>query len=299
MSRSFTLIDRFRVVQLFAVMLAAVWSLSACPVTALAAPAALILAPSTSGNGEFDLNFESPQHCPGDSEDGYLWQTFITPRTSSPRSLIFVLGLPEGPAPTFGLRDTFGSWIRNRNPGLTDGRVIPPTQVAISGPAFRSLQPGEYWIGIACTRENNAGVTRVERYWALGVTVSGSQQNWTVSPLDADPTPSTSMTPVSSVVSGSPAPQPEVLPEDKDATVAPPKVLEATSGAIAGDLGAVSEGEFVDAAVLPSTDEGVALTSASNERGTSLMLGAAAVLLAGCAVLLAMRRGRARTRGAA
>ena len=123
----------------------------------------------------FSLAFSEPQFCPGDSNKGYLWQTFITPVASDPATLTYAIGLPQGERFTSALRDTTGSWIRNENPGLTDGLVVPPRAVSFEGRAFDGLTTGEYWIGIACTRQGVDNVTRTIRVWSTRVSVTRAQ----------------------------------------------------------------------------------------------------------------------------
>ena len=133
----------------------------------------LEISPSSVGNSvEFSLSFTTPQYCPGDSDSGYLWQTFIIPAGSDPSSLTFSTGLPEGPDFTSALRDASGSWIRNNNPGLIDGLVVPPRSVSFSGSAFEKMKDGSYLLGLACTKQGADNVTRTVRSWATPITVS-------------------------------------------------------------------------------------------------------------------------------
>jgi len=126
---------------------------------------------SVTSEDTFALSFREPQYCPGDSNQGYLWQTFITPATTDPSSLTFEIGLPLGMGFTSGLRDPAGSWIRNNNPGLTDGLVVPPSAVSLAGPAFAGLTAGSYLLGIACTKQGADNVTRAVRFWTAPVVV--------------------------------------------------------------------------------------------------------------------------------
>ena len=165
----------------------------------------LAISPHPAGrDAVVSMSFRSPQHCQGDSEAGYLWQTFITPSTNDPVRLTYAVGLPTGRGFTTGLRDSTNSWIRNRNPGLTDGQVIPPGSVTFEGAAYDGMPDGEYLVGIACTKQSSDGVTRTTRAWSRRVRISSSSSGAFLTLLDepAPPTPTPGSTTVAPEESG-------------------------------------------------------------------------------------------------
>lgn len=154
-------------------------------------PPVLAISPQSAGrDAVVSMSFSAPQHCQGDSEAGYLWQTFITPSTNDPVRLTYAVGLPTGRGFTTGLRDSTNSWIRNRNPGLTDGQVIPPGSVTFEGAAYDGMPDGEYLLGIACTKQSSDGVTRTTRVWKRRVRISSSSNGGFLTLLD-EPAPTT------------------------------------------------------------------------------------------------------------
>lgn len=228
----------------------------------------LVLVSSTT-TGTFGLEFDSPQFCPGDSEAGYLWQTFLVQRPASPQRLTFRLGIPDGLRRGFSLRDPSGSWIRNRNPGLVDGQVIPPMHIAINQPAYRDLKAGEYWLGIACTRERSNGVTRTERVWALAVDVTASSNGqWSVTPKHQ---------PLHAEAAGELGSAPDVASVSAvDAVVSPTVEADNTSATTASAVVATSPGRL-DRTEVPALRDFVAPELVSPAAGSTTVEGSPSV----------------------
>lgn len=197
-------LEQFGAVAVFAVVL--LMSLSGMPnvgvssARADAAPVLLITPEPSQRDDVLSMTFASRQRCQGDSEAGYLWQTFLTPIENDPASLTYRLGLPKGRGFTSGLRDTTQSWVRNRNPGLTDGQVVPPDDLTFSGKAFSALPTGEYWIGVACTKQDAEEVTRTTRFWARHVAISSSANRGAFMTLLDEPEGPSSESPTSVLV---------------------------------------------------------------------------------------------------
>ncbi len=130
-----------------------------------------------SGNSDttIALSFSTAQNCPGDFNSGYLWQTFIAPRSLDPATFTYYTGLPRSSdgsdVGAKGLRTNVNSWIRNKTPGLTDGQILPPTNVVLSNATYSALS-GEYWLGIACTQDDLSFVTQTVKYWAVPITIT-------------------------------------------------------------------------------------------------------------------------------
>ena len=130
-----------------------------------------------SGNSDstIALSFAASQYCPGDFDSGYLWQTFIAPRSLDPATFTYYTGLPRSSdgsdVGAKALRNNTNAWIRNKTPGLTDGQVVPPSNVVFSNATYSALS-GEYWLGIACTQDDVSFVTQTVKYWATPITVT-------------------------------------------------------------------------------------------------------------------------------
>ncbi|MSW19670.1 MAG: hypothetical protein F2873_02130 [Actinobacteria bacterium] len=260
------------------------------------APVLLITPEPSQRDDVLSMTFASRQRCQGDSEAGYLWQTFLTPIENDPASLTYSLGLPKGRGFTSGLRDTTQSWVRNRNPGLTDGQVIPPDDLTFSGKAFNAIPAGEYWIGVACTKQDAEGVTHTTRFWARQVAIS-SPANRSVFMSLLDQPADTSSEGDSAAVAGSETVQSVV------STVQPPTTLGATAnvldaeptttttaGVLAQTLPASSNEQVIEAG--PLSDD-VASPVASKGHNLSTPLGIAlgvALVLVVVVVFIARRR---------
>lgn len=133
------------------------------------------LTPSAgTGTTPFALQFNpGNQACPGDATTGYNWSTFVTPTTSDPALLTFDgTGEPQGPAITTALRRPDTSSIVGELPTPGSFLLDAPAQAQF-GPS--PLSPGDYYIGIACTRLNAlSGVVENEGFWATRIVVTDS-----------------------------------------------------------------------------------------------------------------------------
>lgn len=277
-------------------LLAGMLSVGVNSAQADAAPVLLITPQPAQRNDVLSMTFASPQRCQGDNEAGYLWQTFITPIGNDPASLTYSLGLPTGRGFTSGLRDTTQSWIRNRNPGLTDGQVVPPDDLTFSGRAFNAMPAGEYWIGVACTKQDAEEVTRTTRFWARHVAISSSANRGAFMTLLDEPKGPSSESP-NSFPTGSATAQ-SVVNAVEPATILgatesrPASTPTATAAAASDQTVAVAaEVRFNEAG--PLSDD-VALPGASKGHGLSTSLGIAlgAALLLVLAVVFTARRRR-------
>ncbi len=164
---------------------------------------AMVLNPSTGDSGtSISMTFAStPQFCPGDAVASFRWTTFIVPRSTDVASMTFSpSGNPQGPAFSSALRTAVpgGVLVRAQNPGLGDGIVIPPLAIDFANVGFAALTPGDYWMGIACTKSDGT-VVQNEKYWTVPVKITASEgagpNNFTYA-VDtvADTTTSTSTT---------------------------------------------------------------------------------------------------------
>lgn len=159
------------------------------------------LAPASGDSGTtFALAFSAAQFCPGDATAGFLWGTFLTSATNDPATLTFsASGNPIAPAGfSTTLRDPTGTPVRNQNPGLTDGIINPPGFLSFSGASFASVPPGDYWIGIACTRIDASFVIQNVKYWSSAVSITASTgagpNNFTFGPATVQTTTTTTTT---------------------------------------------------------------------------------------------------------
>ena len=260
------------------------------------APVLLITPEPSQRDDVLSMTFASRQRCQGDSEAGYLWQTFLTPIENDPASLPYSLGLPKGRGFTSGLRDTTQSWVRNRNPGLTDGQVIPPDDLTFSGKAFNAMPAGEYWIGVACTKQDTEGVTHTTRFWARQVAISSPANRGAFMTLLDEPKGPSSESPTS-VPAGSATGQSVVSAVEPATTLGatgsrPATTPTATAAAASDQTVAVAAEEQLIAAG-PLGDD-VASPGASKGHSLSTPLGIAlgAALLLVVAVVLTARRRR-------
>lgn len=265
-----------------------------------AAPVLLITPQPAQRSDVLSMTFASQQRCQGDSEAGYLWQTFVTPIGNDPASLTYSLGLPTGRGFTSGLRDTTQSWIRNRNPGLTDGQVVPPDDLTFSGKAFNAMPTGEYWIGVACTKQDAEEVTRTTRFWARHVAISSSANRGAFMTLLDEPKDPSSESPTS-VPTGSATDQSVVSAVEPattfGATESRPATTPTATAAAALDQTVAVAAEDQIIAAGPLSDD-VALPGASKGHGLSTPLGialGAALLLVLAVVFRARRRRETRT----
>lgn len=260
------------------------------------APVLLITPEPAQRDDVLSMTFAARQRCQGDSEAGYLWQTFLTPIKNDPASLTYSLGLPKGRGFTSGLRDTTQSWVRNRNPGLTDGQVIPPDDLTFSGRAFNAMPAGEYWIGVACTKQDAGGTTRTTRFWARHVTIlSATNQGAFMTLLDEPEGPSSESP--TSVLVGSATGQSVVSAVEPATTLSAtenPSATTPTSTAAAAldqTVAVAAEKQIIEAGPL---NDDVASPGAHKGHNLSTPLGIAlgAVLLLVVAVVLTAHRRR-------
>jgi hypothetical protein len=158
------------------------------------------LDPVTGNSGTtFAMTLAPNQVCPGDANAGYLWGTFMTAATNDPAALTFTpSGFPIGAGGfTTALRKPDGSPIVNQNPGLTDGLLAPPSQVAFVGTTFASLPAGDYWIGLACTKADANATIQNAKYWTTKVTIAAAAgagpYNFTYAPASTAETTTTTV----------------------------------------------------------------------------------------------------------
>ncbi len=261
------------------------------------APVLLITPEPSQRDDVLSMTFASRQRCQGDSEAGYLWQTFLTPIENDPASLTYRLGLPKGRGFTSGLRDTTQSWVRNRNPGLTDGQVVPPDDLTFSGKAFSALPTGEYWIGVACTKQDAEEVTRTTRFWARHVAISSSANRGAFMTLLDEPEGPSSESPTSVLVGSATGQSVASAVEPATTLGATANVLDAepttttTAGVLAQTLPASSNEQVIGAGPL-SDDVAPPVASKGHSLSTPLGIALGAALLLVVAVVLTARRRR-------
>lgn len=122
------------------------------------------------------------QVCPGDTNTGFSWNTFIATPDVDIAAITWGLAVPGFPdfgawqsgqwAPVF--TDQAGSSIVGQAPGLEDGFVSPPGDIEFSNTQrYGNLPDGEYQIGIACTKVDG-GVFRTFKYWVGEMTVTAN-----------------------------------------------------------------------------------------------------------------------------
>lgn len=130
-----------------------------------------------SGNSDnnFALGFSSGQVCPGDASSNYSVQTFITPRSEDPATMVFNFAAPTGASFTAYLRYANGTQAKNINPGLSTADV-PTSQLtglSFKNSAFSSVSAGQYWIGVACAL-NDGTTTENVKYWKTPLTITAN-----------------------------------------------------------------------------------------------------------------------------
>lgn len=261
------------------------------------APVLLITPEPSQRDDVLSMTFASRQRCQGDSEAGYLWQTFLTPIENDPASLTYSLGLPKGRGFTSGLRDTTQSWIRNRNPGLTDGQVIPPDDLTFSGRAFNAMPAGEYWIGVACTKQDTEGVTHTTRFWARQVAISSPANRGAFMTLLDEPEGPSSESPTSVLVGSATGQSVASAVEPATTLGATTNLLDAEPttttavGVLVQTAPASSNEQVIEAGPL-SDDVASPDASKGDNLSTAIGLALGAALLLVVAVVLTARRRR-------
>lgn len=168
---------------------------------------AVTLAPSSGDSGTtIAMSFGGAGgFCPGDGVAGHRYSTYIVPRSTDVASITWTpAGNPNAPAFSSPLRSPTGVLIRAQAPGFGDGLITVPINFTFAASGFSALAPGQYWIGVACTLADTAGVVQTTRYWATPFAVqaaAGAGPNnftWTV-----DTTSSTTTTTTTTVAGGS------------------------------------------------------------------------------------------------
>ena len=137
---------------------------------------AMELNPATGDSGtSISMKFaQAPQFCPGDATASYRWTTFIVPRSTDVASMTFTpSGNPQGPVFSSALRNPAGTLVRAQNPGLGDGIVVPPLAIDFANVGFSTMTPGDYWMGIACTKSDGT-VVQNEKFWTVPVKIAAS-----------------------------------------------------------------------------------------------------------------------------
>ena len=145
---------------------------------------ASLSASSGTGATNVSISLGGSASCPGDSNAGYRWQTFMIPAAADIDSTLTFNS--SGPIAVSGqfrqpLFDTTGTPIVNK---LTDIAVAPSTSGGISGiPAFNfnvyspgDIPNGAYKIGVACTL-GAASSTQLQSYWSRVITVTNDNTN--------------------------------------------------------------------------------------------------------------------------
>jgi len=150
------------------------------PATALPAGTAAtglitLTRPTGTSADSFNVQFGSVQTCPGNSDAGYYWNTFIAPRSVDPATLTWENGFPKDPngddngAKT--LRNLSNN-IKNQLPAIDNYQITPPNNVTFSSGGYSTLS-GEYRMGIACVKADiDSGITQTERYWSTPITIT-------------------------------------------------------------------------------------------------------------------------------
>lgn len=133
----------------------------------------------TSGNAGTDFTMAiSNQFCPGDSNAGFKWHTFITPVANDPATLNYVNGTPSGlGTSTTNLRTaSAGGQVKNNNPAPPDGQITGIPVMDYNVFPAGTFPDGAYHVGIACTI--GAGLSsdpaETERYWARTITINNT-----------------------------------------------------------------------------------------------------------------------------
>ena len=127
--------------------------------------------PSGDSPQSFALDPDDPQVCPGDgATDGYRWQTFMVDVANDPATLVYESTGPATAGTTgfvHALLDTGGNPIVNQNPDIGNGNIsgIPMMSFQVFPAGF--VPAGDYYIGIACTLNN-----QTETFWQLPITIT-------------------------------------------------------------------------------------------------------------------------------
>ena len=130
-------------------------------------------------------NNPSAAFCPGDSAtDNYRWQTFITPATIDPATLVYDSNgpVPQAGEATWPLFDTSSSAVVAQTTGVGDGLISTFAMTFSVFDTEGTLPDGDYKIGIACTL---TGVTQT--YWVLPITLSPGAAIINYEPTTGDP----------------------------------------------------------------------------------------------------------------
>ncbi len=111
--------------------------------------------------------------CPGDSNGGYRWTSFMVPATVDAATLTYNASGPIVVAPNTFAQPLFSSTQSaqvNKAPGLSDGLISPPTFSFLAlNSVGTSVPDGAYKIGIACSL---AGATA--KFWEVPITIANS-----------------------------------------------------------------------------------------------------------------------------
>lgn len=126
--------------------------------------------PSGDSQQDFALDPDDPQVCPGDgATDGYRYQTYFVDARNDPATLTYGNTGPNNVAIGFGspLVDPFGRPVVNQNPDIGTANIsgIPVMDFSVFPPG--TIPEGEYFLGIACTKD-----THTETYWQLRVAIT-------------------------------------------------------------------------------------------------------------------------------
>jgi hypothetical protein len=168
------------------------------------------LAPiSGSRSTVFNLSITPSGNCPGDATTGFRWSTFITPLTNDPATLTYTnSGNPIAPTGTTGFTGALrlhatGELINAENPGLQDGLIAVPLGISFANVGFNSLTPGDYWIGIACTKADTQAVVQTEKFWASHLRLTAADTDgFTFATVPTTSTTTTSAASTTTTVAG-------------------------------------------------------------------------------------------------
>jgi hypothetical protein len=164
--------------------------------------AAIIVTPPTGTSANtFTAVPPAPSFCPGDAVAGYRLNSFVTPVSNDPATLVYNSNGPIG-TNTYPLVDQFGTPFVAQNPGLGDGLVTGVPAFSWAPFAGAGLPAGNYFIGIACTLATPAGVTNTVTYFSSTVTlgVDGATYAFVTPPNDVPEVPLNVLLPISAAV---------------------------------------------------------------------------------------------------